>query len=81
MIDIATLGVDLAKDVSHLHGVDAPGHTVLERRVSRLKLPEVIATLPVCLIGVESCGGSNDWTSVITSCVLSGANQIQNSPS
>jgi transposase len=54
MKTIATLGVDLAKDVFHLHGVDARGHTVLERRITRRKLPEFIATLPACFIGMES---------------------------
>ena len=66
MKTIATLGVDLAKDVFHLHGVDARGHTVLERRITRRKLPEFIATLPACFIGMESCGGSNYWSRVCT---------------
>ena len=56
--NVTTLGIDLAKDVFHLHGVDARGHTVLQRRITRRTLPELIVTLPVCLIGMESCGGS-----------------------
>jgi transposase len=66
METIATLGVDLAKDVLHLRSVDVRGHTVLERRITRRKLPEFIATLPACFIGMESCGGSNYWSQVCT---------------
>ncbi|MGK0169401.1 MAG: transposase, partial [Gammaproteobacteria bacterium] len=43
MGNVTTLGIDLAKDVFHLHGVDARGHTVLQRRITRRKLPELIA--------------------------------------
>ena len=53
---IVTVGIDLAKNVFAVHGVDATGKPVLVRpSVSRGKLLELIATLPPCLIGLEAC--------------------------
>lgn len=58
-MDIKALGIDIAKNVFELHGVDANGKTVLKKRLSRDKLPEVIGQMPSCLIGIEACGGSH----------------------
>ena len=60
-MDIKTLGIDIAKNVFELHGVDANGKTVLKKRLTRDKLPEVIAQIPACLLGMEACGGSHHW--------------------
>ena len=52
---IVTVGIDLAKNVFAVHGIDATGKPVLVRpSVSRAKLLELIATLPPCLIGMEA---------------------------
>jgi transposase len=56
-----TLGIDVAKRVFPLHGVDARGHVVLRKRVSRGKLRETIAQHPACLIGMEACGSGHYW--------------------
>ena len=64
MGNVTTVGIDLAKDVFHVHGVDARGHAVIEKRVTRHKLNEFVGTLPRCLIGIESCGGSQYWARV-----------------
>ena len=49
-------GIDLAKNVFALHGVDAGGAVVLRQpRVARVKLHELVATLPPCTIGIEAC--------------------------
>jgi transposase len=61
---MTTIGIDLAKDVFHLHGVDQRGHTVMEQRITRAKLSEAVANMPECLIGLESCGGSQYWARV-----------------
>lgn len=61
MNKITTLGIDLAKNVFQLHGVDAFGKVVLRRTVRRAQLMQVIAQLPACLIGMEACGGANYW--------------------
>jgi transposase len=59
---IVTLGIDLAKNVFAVHGVDATGHAVLVRpSVARGKLLELIASLPPCLIGMEACSGAHHW--------------------
>jgi transposase len=61
MNKITTVGVDLAKSVFSVHGVDADGRTVLRKTVRRDKLMELIVSLPPCLIGMEACGGAHEW--------------------
>jgi transposase len=59
---IVTLGIDLAKNVFALHGVDATGKVVLVRpNLARGKLLDVVASLPPCLIGMEACSGAHHW--------------------
>jgi transposase len=59
---IVTLGIDLAKNVFALHGVDATGRPALVRpSVARGKLLELVASLPPCLIGMEACSGAHHW--------------------
>ena len=60
-MDVAVLGVDLAKNVFQLHGVSRSGKVVLRRRLSRERLLEHIAQLPPCLIGIEACAGAFYW--------------------
>src|SRR5918992_1889079 len=61
MEQITTVGIDLAKNVFSLHGVDAAGRTVLRRTVRRDRLVETVAGLPPCLIGMEACSGAHEW--------------------
>ena len=61
MEQITTVGIDLAKDVFSLHGVDAAGKTVLRRTVRRDRLVEAVAALSPCLIGMEACSGAHEW--------------------
>ncbi len=58
------LGIDIAKNVFQMHGVDALGREQLKKRMSREKLSSYIANLPTCTITMESCGGSNYWARV-----------------
>jgi transposase len=58
---ITTVGIDLAKNVFSLHGVDAGGKTVLRRTVRRDRLVETVAALSPCLIGMEACSGAHEW--------------------
>jgi transposase len=58
---VAVLGIDLAKHVFALHGVDAAGKVVLKQTLSRSSLNRVIAHLPPCLIGLEACSGAHEW--------------------
>lgn len=58
---INTLGIDIAKRVFQLHGVDAQGSIVLQKKIGREVVLSFVANLPPCLIGMEACGGSNYW--------------------
>ena len=59
---IVTLGIDLAKSVFAVHGVNALGKPELVRpEVRRAKLLDLIAKLPPCLIGMEACSGAHHW--------------------
>jgi transposase len=59
---IVTVGIDLAKNVFAVHGVDASGRAALVRpAVTRGKLLNLIAGLPPCLIGLEACSGAHHW--------------------
>ena len=53
MGEVSTIGLDIAKSVFQIHGVDVDGTVVIRRRVSRAKVSEFFATLPPCLIGIE----------------------------
>jgi transposase len=61
MEKITTVGIDLAKRVFSLHGVDTTGHVVLRKTVRREQLMEVVAGLPPCTIGMEACSGAHAW--------------------
>jgi len=61
MEEITTVGIDLAKNVFSLHGVNAAGKAVLRRTVRRDQLEAVVAKLPACVIGMEACSGAHEW--------------------
>jgi transposase len=59
---IVAVGIDLAKNVFAVHGVDETGKPVLVRPVvARANLLELIANLPLCRIGMEACSGAHHW--------------------
>ena len=60
-MNIKTLGIDIAKNIFHIHGVDNMGKKVISKAIKRNKLLEFINQLPICLIGMEACGGANYW--------------------
>jgi transposase len=57
MEKITTVGIDLAKNVFSVHGVDQMGRVVLKKTLSRAKLVETVAQWPKCTIGMEACTG------------------------
>jgi transposase len=61
MEQVTTVGIDLAKRVFALHGVDGVGRVVLRRTVRREQLMEVVSSLSPCLIGMEAGGGAHEW--------------------
>lgn len=58
---VKVLGIDLAKHVFQLHGIDAQGQVVFRKRLSRPKLLAAVAKLEPCLIGMEACGSAHHW--------------------
>ena len=58
---LGKLGIDLAKNIFHLYGVDEGGKVILKKRLRRKQLLAFVGNLEPCLIGVEACGGSNYW--------------------
>jgi hypothetical protein len=62
VMSILYIGIDLAKNVSTVHGVNEAGAVELRQpRVTRAKLHELIASLPPCVIGMEACSGAHHW--------------------
>ena len=61
MGEVSTIGVDIAKSVFQVHGVDADGAVVIRKRVGRAKVIEFFANLPSCLIGMEACATAHQW--------------------
>jgi transposase len=60
-MEITTIGLDLAKQVFQVHGVDEAGHVVVQRRLRRAQVITYFATLPPCLIGMEACATAHFW--------------------
>jgi transposase len=60
-MDVRTLGIDLAKNLFRVHGVDARGVTVVARQLRRRQLLPFLAQLAPCLVGMEACGGAHHW--------------------
>ncbi len=60
---ITTVGIDLAKNVFQVHGVDERGKTMLKKQLKREQMAPFFAKLPPCLIGVEACGSAHFWAS------------------
>ena len=58
---ITTIGVDLAKDVFQIHGVDAHGKAVLRKQLRRNEMAKFFANQEPCLIGMEACGSAHYW--------------------
>jgi transposase len=62
MGEVSTIGLDIAKSVFQVHGVDSEGGVVIRKRVGRAKLLEFFAALPSCLIGMEACPSAHHWS-------------------
>jgi transposase len=61
MTRITTIGIDLAKKVFQVHGVDAEGKVVVARRLRRKEVLAFFAKLAPCLVGMEACGSAHYW--------------------
>jgi len=58
---ITTIGIDLAKNVFQVHGVDANGKVTLRKALTRTQMQTAFANMTPCLIGMEACGGAHYW--------------------
>ena len=61
LCSVTTVGLDLAKHVFQVHGVDASGRVVVAKAMRRKKLLEFFASLPACLVGLEASGSAHHW--------------------
>ena len=61
MNEITTVGLDLAKNVFQVHGVDAEGTTVLRKQLRRAQVLAFFSRLPRCLVGMEACATAHYW--------------------
>ena len=59
---ITTIGLDIAKSVFQVHGVDAAGQVVVRRQLKRRYLLTFFQKLPPCLVGIEACASSHHWS-------------------
>lgn len=60
-MNITQVGIDLAKLVFQVHGVDARGKSLLRKQLRRPQMMSFFTQLPPCLIGMEACGGAHYW--------------------
>jgi transposase len=63
---ITTIGIDLAKNVIQVHGMDERGRAVLKKQLKRDQVASFFANLPPCLIGMEACGSAHHWARKLT---------------
>ena len=62
MQSITTIGLDIAKSVFQVHGVDAVGQVVMRRQLKRRYVLKFFEKLPPCLVGIETCASSHHWS-------------------
>jgi len=65
MNKVSVIGVDLAKNVFQVHGVDAEGRVVLRKQLKRGQVKRFFAQQPPCLVGLEACGSAHYWGRVL----------------
>jgi transposase len=66
-MNITTIGLDIAKNVFQVHGVDGHGNTVLRKHLRRKDVRSFFATLAPCVVGIEACGTAHHWAREIGS--------------
>jgi hypothetical protein len=62
---ITTIGLDIAKSVFQVHGVDVEGNVVVRRQLKRRYVVAFFQKLPLCLVGIEACASSHYWSRVL----------------
>lgn len=59
MGNVTTIGLDIAKSVFQVHGVDAASEVVVRRKLTRGRVLALFESLPPCLVGIEACSSSH----------------------
>src|SRR4026208_1572470 len=62
MQTVTTIGLDIAKSVFQVHGIDATGHVVIRRQLKRRYILSFFEKLPPCIVGIEACATSHHWS-------------------
>lgn len=62
MLEVTMIGLDIAKNVYHVHGADARGRGVFSKRLSRAKVLDFFAAQTPCMVAMEACGGAHYWS-------------------
>ena len=62
MQTVTTIGLDIAKSVFQVHGVDITGQVVIRRQLKRRYVLAFFEKLPPCLVGIEACASSHHWS-------------------
>ena len=65
-MEISTIGLDLAKNVFQIHGIDATGEVVVRKMLRRAQMLPFFEKLPPCLVGAEACGTYHHWARELT---------------
>lgn len=60
-----TIGLDLAKHIFHVHGVDAHGQVIVSRALKRAEVSRFFANIPACLVGMEACSSGHYWARTV----------------
>ncbi|WP_425417602.1 IS110 family transposase [Oricola indica] len=66
MSNVTTIGLDIAKSVFQVHGVDAAGEVAVRRKLTRGRVLAFFESLPRCLVGIEACSSSHYWARELT---------------
>ncbi len=61
MYDVSTVGLDIAKQIFHAHGVDSAGSVLFRKKLRRHEVLGFFSQLPRCLVGIEACATSHHW--------------------
>jgi hypothetical protein len=62
MQTVTTIGLDIAKSVFQIHGIDAAGDVIVRRKLKRRYVLPFFQKLPPCVVGIEACASSHHWS-------------------
>src|SRR5206468_11405635 len=65
-MQITTIGLDIAKNVFQVHGIDSNEKVVVRKQLRRSQVPAFFKTLPPCLVGMEACATAHYWARELT---------------